>query len=90
LLAAISRIDDGSMPIAEVNRGVGASAVRLGLPRPSYECVREHVHAIRRHSRLPSTAEVLTDVAFRVRPVDAVLDHISGVGVPTVRQRFTK
>jgi len=90
LLAAISRIDDGSMPIAEVNRRVGSRAVRLGLPRPSYECVRAHVHATRLRRKLPSTAEVLTDVAFRVRPVDAVLDHVSGVGVPTVRQRFTK
>jgi len=90
LLAAISRIDDGSMPIAEVNRRVGSRAVRLGLPRPSYECVRAHVHATRLRRKLPSTAEVLTDVAFRVRPVDAVLDHVSGVGVPTVRQRYNK
>jgi hypothetical protein len=90
LLAAISRIDDGSIPIAEINRRVGARAVRLGLPRPSYECVREHVHSVRRRRKLPSTAEVLTDVAFRVRPVDAVLDQISGVGVPTVRDRHSK
>jgi len=90
LLDAISRIDDGSMPIAEVNRRVGARAVRLGSPRPSYECVRVHVHAVRKRRKLPNTAEVLTDVAFRVRPVDAVLDHISGVGVSAVPGRYNK
>ena len=78
------------MPIAEVNRRVGIGAARLGLPRPSYECVRAHVHEVRRRRKLPSTAEVLTDVALRVRPVDAVLDHVSGVGVPTVRERYGK
>ena len=78
------------MPIAEVNRRVGAGAVRLGLPRPSYECVRAHFHSVRERRKLPGTAEVLTDVVFRVRPVDAVLDHVSGVGVPTVRGRYNK
>jgi hypothetical protein len=85
LLAAIARIDDGSMAIAEINRRVGRRAERLGRPRPSYECVREHVHAVRRRRRVPSTTEVLVDVALRVSPVDAVLDHVSGVGVPTIR-----
>lgn len=82
LLAALERIDDGTMPIAEVRRRVGADADRLGLPRPSYERIRELVHELRRRRSQVTTAEVLADVAFRRRAPDAVLDHVSGVGVP--------
>jgi hypothetical protein len=70
------------MAIAEVRRRVGVEADRLGLPRPSYERVRELVHESRRLRAQVTTGDVLLDVAFRVRPPDAVLDHISGVGVP--------
>ena len=90
LIAAIGEIDNGTLPIAEVNRRVGARADRLGLPRPSYERVRQHVKTIRRLRRLPSTASVLVDVAFRARPIDAVLDQISGVGVPQLPHRFSR
>jgi hypothetical protein len=31
-------------------------------------------------------ASVLVDVAFRVRPPEAVLDQLSGVGVPELRR----
>lgn len=82
LLEAIVRFDKPSRPIAETSRRVGREAERLGLPRPSYERVRELVHMMRRIQRGPTTASVLLDVAFRLRPPEAVLDHISGVGVP--------
>ncbi|MEX2211781.1 MAG: hypothetical protein WD689_08485 [Gaiellaceae bacterium] len=86
LLESIARFDDPGLPIAEVCRRVGEEAARLGLFRPSYERVRELVHAVRHARRLksrrPSTAAVLLDVAFRVRPPEALLDHVSGVGVP--------
>jgi hypothetical protein len=86
LLEAIARLDDPSLPIAEVCRRVGGEAAEVGLPRPSYERIRVLVHALRsarRHlHRRPSTASILLDVALRVRPPDAVLDHVSGVGVP--------
>jgi hypothetical protein len=41
------RLDDGKVPIAEVCRRLGAYAAANGLTQPSYECVRELVHAVR-------------------------------------------
>jgi hypothetical protein len=86
LLEAIARLDDERVPIAEVCRRVGTEADRLNLPRPSYQRVRELVHVVRQarreRRRRPSTSAVLLDVAFRVRPPAAILDHVSGVGVP--------
>ena len=85
LLEALVRLDDKRLPIAEVNRRVGAEAERLGLKRPSYQRVRELVHETRRLRRGPTTTSVLIDVAMRARPPEAILDHISGVGVPDRR-----
>src|SRR5439155_7667688 len=86
LLAALARLDDPKLPIAEINRRLGEQAVRLGCRRPSYQRVRTLVHELRRlrrrKRREPTTASVLLDIAFRVRPVDAFLDHVSGIGVP--------
>ncbi len=76
------RTDDRSIPIAETCRRVGNEAERIGLTRPSYERVRLLVHESRRLRRGPSTASVLADVAFRVRAPEALVDHLSGVGVP--------
>src|SRR5438552_18020388 len=83
LVGAIARIDDGELSIAEIRRRLGAEADRLGLPRPSYERVRELVHESRRLRAQVSTQDVLLDVTTRTRPPDALLEHISGVGVPT-------
>jgi hypothetical protein len=81
---ALIRLDDPSLPIAETCRRVGEQADQLGLPRPSYERIRMLVHEARRmRDRGPSTASVLFDVATRVRPPEAILDHLSGVGVST-------
>jgi len=80
------RLDDRSVPIAETYRRLGNEADHLGLTRPSYERVRELVHRERSIRRGPSTTSVLVDVAWRVRPPDALLDHLSGVGVPTLRR----
>lgn len=87
LLEALIRFDDRSVPIAEVNRRVGAEAVRLGLPRPSYQRIRVLVHESRRLRQLrgPSTASVLVDIALRARPPEALADHLSGIGVPARR-----
>jgi hypothetical protein len=82
LLAALNRLDDRRLPIAEVNRRLGAEAERLRLPRPSYQRIRVLVHQLRRIRRQPTTAGVLWDVVMRARPTGALLDHISGVGVP--------
>jgi proteasome lid subunit RPN8/RPN11 len=86
LLEAIVRHDNRMHPIAETCRRVGRDAEQLGLTRPSYQRIRELVHQSRRLRRGPSTASVLVDVAYRVRSPDAVLDHISGIGVPELRR----
>ena len=78
------RLDDRRVPIAEVARRVGAEADRMGLPRPSYQRIRELVHESRRVRRGPTTADVLVDIAFRVRPPEALLAHLSGVGVDSL------
>jgi hypothetical protein len=82
LLAALARLDDRRIPIAEVNRRLGAEAERLGLRRPSYQRVRELVHQLRRLRKGPSTVRVLAEVAWRVRPPVALADHLLGPGVP--------
>ncbi|HEU4942216.1 MAG TPA: hypothetical protein VFT18_03060 [Gaiellaceae bacterium] len=86
LLRRLVKLDDRRVPIAETHRRLGAEAERLGLTRPSYERVRMLVHESRRWRRGPSTATVLVDVAFRVRPPDAIADQLSGIGVPTIRR----
>jgi hypothetical protein len=78
LVEAIVRLDDRELPIAETVRRVGAEAARLGLPRPSYEQVRVHVHRARRIRAQPSTAEVLLDVALRARAPEELIKHLSG------------
>lgn len=85
LLEAVVRHDKRTHPIAETCRRVGADAERLGQARPSYQRIRELVHESRRLRRGPTTASVLADVALRIRPPEAVVDHLSGVGVPDLR-----
>ena len=88
LVEALVRYDKPGRPIAETCRQVGNEADRLGFTRPSYQRVRELVHESRRirRKRGPSMASVLVDVAFRARPPEAVLDQLSGVGVPELRR----
>jgi hypothetical protein len=82
LLEALVKLDDRTVPIAEVNRRLGRHAERLGLARPSYQRVRVLMHQSRRvRGRNPTTAAVLFEVAVRARPPEAFLDHVSGVGV---------
>lgn len=47
LLDEVDRLAGESVPIAEINRRVGAKAQRLGVTRPSYERVRQLVHEAR-------------------------------------------
>jgi hypothetical protein len=78
LLAALERIDDGRLPIAELRRRVGTEAERLGLARPSYERVRILAHETRARRARATATDVLLDVAMRVRPPEAILDHLAG------------
>jgi hypothetical protein len=69
LLAAVDRLDDRRVPIAEVARRVCREAERLDLPRPSYQQLRILVHESRRLHSGPTTAQVLAEVWLRARPV---------------------
>lgn len=86
LVRALKRLDDGRTPIAEINRRIGALAAELGLVRPSYERVRVVLHELRWEAAQPSTADVLLDVAFRVRPPTSIGDHLAGT-LPPRRRR---
>jgi len=77
LVAALERLDDRDVPIAETNRRLGAIARALGAVRPSYEQVRRLVHIARRRGRRPSAGAILLDVAFRARPPTALLDFLA-------------
>ena len=86
LLRAIERVDDGTLPIAEIWRRVSVAADDLGVPRPSYERVR--VLVLRNRAwRTPSVAETLVDVAFRVRPPEAVVDALADAAAASARPK---
>ena len=85
LLERLARLDDASLPIAEINRRLGAAAEELGLMRPSYARVRV---LVARTASGPAqvagrrTGRVLVEISTRARPPEALLDHMSGIGVP--------
>jgi hypothetical protein len=78
LLDEIERQSRRREPIAEINRRVGAAAVRMSLYRPSYEQVRVLVHTARRLRRAgpQSVSTLALDVAFRVKPPHALVDRL--------------
>jgi hypothetical protein len=78
LLAAVERLDDEAVPIAEVHRRVAALASRLGQARPSYEQVRVLVHEHRERGLAPTAGQILLDVAARARPPHALLELLDG------------
>jgi hypothetical protein len=78
LVAAIERLDDVTVRIAEMNRRLGEVADALGLPRPSYEQVRTITHELRRLGPRPGPGQLLLDIAFRVRPPTALGDYLAG------------
>ena len=74
LLAAIERLDDDALPIAEVYRRVAALAGEVGLARPSYEQIRKRVHEHRLRGLAPTAGRIVLDVALKKRPPHALLD----------------
>jgi hypothetical protein len=77
LVAALARLDDRTLPIAEINRRLGVVAEGLGLTRPSYQQVRVIVHQLRSRSRSPRIGETLLEISFRVKPPAAILDALA-------------
>jgi hypothetical protein len=89
LLDEIERQSRRAVPIAEMNRCVGRAAAQMGLYRPSYEQVRVLVHTARRFRRQgrKPVSTVALQVAFRVRPPDAILLHFLAPPAPRLRDR---
>jgi len=76
LVAALPRLDGEGRSVADVWRDVGALAVSLGLPRPSYEQVRvllRRERAIR--SETGEVAELALDGMFRTRSPHEAADR---------------
>ncbi len=83
LHAELARLDDPNAPIADTYRRLTAYARTHKLYRPSYEHVRRLVHLLRRlrrHAGRRSTARVLFEVAYNVRPPTALMDHLLDTG----------
>ena len=79
------------IPIAEVNRRVGAEAERLGITRPSYERVRELVHEARwLRADQPSAAQTVLGVATRARSHYAYVELVARGRRPRLRDRPSK
>jgi hypothetical protein len=74
LVAALARLDDPTLPIAETNRRLGLVAEALGLCRPSYQQVRVIVHLLRSRNRSPQVGQQLLELSFRVKHPNALLD----------------
>src|SRR5436190_22426828 len=64
---SLRRLDDGTRPIAELNRLLGGETERSGGMRPSYEQVRQAVHAARLE-RTRDLAHIVVEV--RVLPAE--------------------
>jgi hypothetical protein len=71
-LALLAGLDTPGRPVAEVNRRLGDAADLLGVPRPSYEQVRVHIHDLRSKARIrdPVAIELELDryAGLRVKP----------------------
>ena len=78
LVAALARLDDPTLPIAETNRQLGVVAEGLGLLRPSYQQVRIIVHELRSRQRSPRLGEMLLESSFRIKSPEAVVDFFAG------------
>jgi hypothetical protein len=65
LLETIVRLDDTTVPIAEVYRRTREHAAQIDVPRPSYECCRQLLHDARRErARNRANRETLIRVAL--------------------------
>jgi hypothetical protein len=78
LVAALARLDDPTLPIAETNRRLGVVAEGLGLTRPSYQQVRVIVHELRFQRRSSRLGETLLQIGYGMRTQEQVLRVLMG------------
>jgi hypothetical protein len=78
LVAALARLDDPTLPIAEINRRLGVVAEGLGLIRPSYQQVRVIVHELRSQKRSSRVGETLLQIAYGMRTQEQILRVLTG------------
>ena len=78
LIRAIRRLDDESVPIAEVWTRVGARADLLGVSRPGYDNVRRIILAERERKAELARSATRSQAALMPDPVRA-LDGLSAV-----------
>jgi hypothetical protein len=84
LIELVLRIDDPSVPIAEVYRRSREHAANLGFPRPSYEGFRRLVHATRRERhRRRANREILIRMALYLDGPEAVSRIEHGSHLPS-------
>jgi len=73
LVAALARLDDPTLPIAETNRRLGVVAEGLGLIRPSYQQVRVIVHELRSRRQSSRLGDTLLEIAYGMRTQEQIL-----------------
>jgi hypothetical protein len=78
LVAAIVRLDDPTIPIAETSRRLGVVAEGLGLIRPSYQQVRVIVHQVRSQKRSSRLGETLLEISYGMRTQEQILRVLTG------------
>ena len=78
LVAALAKLDDPTLPIAETNRRLGVVAEGLGLIRPSYQQVRVIVHELRSQKRSSRVGETLFQIAYGMRTQEQMLRVFMG------------
>jgi hypothetical protein len=73
-LEHVVRLDDRSVPMAETYRQIRALAAQMGIPRPSYERVRQHLRStrLREHERTRARTLAL-ELAYNTRRADLVV-----------------
>ena len=78
LLEHLERIDDTTLPIAEIHRRLGREAEARGLTRPSYERVREIIRITRalKPRRGPSAVQIMFEIGAGARGGQNGLDAI--------------
>lgn len=97
LVAALPRLDDPSLPIAETVRRIGALAADLSVPRPSYSHMRTYVVEHRRReaavrARRAAVREILFEAYWdattgrRVVDAYALADRLRDAASPPALQ----